>query len=52
MATTTKGTMHSPVHPGAIRREMYLKPMKVSITEAADALGEINAPISYFVLDS
>lgn len=31
--------MHSPSHPGEILLGMYLKPMKVTITEAADALG-------------
>jgi len=31
--------MHSPAHPGAILRELYLKPMRVTITEAAEALG-------------
>lgn len=44
MATTLKpkkkpGVMHSPSHPGEILRELYLKPMRVSITEAAGALG-------------
>ena len=27
--------MHSPPHPGAILRELYMKPLKVSITDAA-----------------
>ena len=49
MATTTKGTMHSPAHPGAILREMYLKPMKVSITEAAEALGVTRKHLSAIV---
>jgi addiction module HigA family antidote len=31
--------MHSPSHPGAILLEMYIKPLHVTITEAADALG-------------
>jgi addiction module HigA family antidote len=44
MATITKqrkkpGVMHSPSHPGEILRALYLKPMRVSITEAAGALG-------------
>jgi addiction module HigA family antidote len=42
MATTKQkkpGPMHSPSHPGEILRELYLKPMRVSITEAAAALG-------------
>lgn len=49
MATTTKATMHSPVHPGEILREMYLKPLKASITEAADALGVTRKHISAIV---
>src|SRR5271170_5969068 len=41
MATITKaaGSMHSPAHPGAILLEMYIKPLRVTITEAANALG-------------
>lgn len=49
MATTTKRKMHSPAHPGQILREMYLKPMKVSITEAADALGVSRKHVSAIV---
>ena len=49
MAATTRGAMHSPAHPGVILREMYLKPMKVSITEAADALGVTRKHISSIV---
>jgi addiction module HigA family antidote len=41
MATITKAaaSMHSPAHPGAILLEMYIKPLRVTITQAADALG-------------
>ena len=41
MATITKaaGGMHSPAHPGSILLEMYIKPLHVTITEAANALG-------------
>jgi hypothetical protein len=31
--------IHSPSHPGEILREPYLKPMNVTITEGAEALG-------------
>jgi addiction module HigA family antidote len=31
--------MHNPSHPGEILLEMYIKPMRVTITQAADALG-------------
>ena len=51
MATITKArvTMHSPVHPGEILREMYLKAMRVSITEAAEALGVSRKHVSAIV---
>jgi addiction module HigA family antidote len=49
MAIATKARMHSPAHPGEILREMYLRPMKVSITEAADALGVTRKHISAIV---
>jgi addiction module HigA family antidote len=41
MATITKAAaaMHSPPHPGEILLEIYIKPMRVTITQAADALG-------------
>lgn len=39
MSTITKGRMHNPAHPGEILRELYLAPLGVSITTAADALG-------------
>ena len=37
MATHT--SMHSPAHPGAILAEMYMQPLNVSVTKAAEALG-------------
>ncbi|MGH8291719.1 MAG: HigA family addiction module antitoxin [Steroidobacteraceae bacterium] len=51
MATITKAkaTMHSPAHPGEVLREMYLKPMRVSVTEAADALGVSRKHVSAIV---
>lgn len=49
MSTITKRSMHSPAHPGEILREMYLKPMRVSITEAADALGVSRKHLSAIV---
>jgi len=49
MSTITKGKMHSPAHPGEILREMYLKPMKVSVTEAAHALGVSRKHVSAIV---
>jgi addiction module HigA family antidote len=41
--------MHSPSHPGEILLEMYLKPMNVTITQAADALGVSRKHISAIV---
>ncbi|HEY3851189.1 MAG TPA: HigA family addiction module antitoxin [Steroidobacteraceae bacterium] len=51
MATITKAvpTMYSPSHPGEILLEMYLKPMKVTITEAADALGVSRKHVSAII---
>ena len=34
-----KPMMHSPPHPGEILRELYLLPMRVTVVEAAKALG-------------
>ncbi len=41
MATITKAaaTMHNPPHPGAILRELYFEPLRITIAEAAQALG-------------
>jgi antitoxin HigA-1 len=49
MLITTKGKMHKPAHPGEILREMYLKPMKVSVTEASHALGVSRKHVSAIV---
>jgi addiction module HigA family antidote len=51
MATITKAAkgMHSPSHPGEILLEMYIKPMKVTITEAADALGVSRKHVSAII---
>ena len=41
MPTITEKTsrMHNPAHPGEILLELYLKPLGVTITDAAAALG-------------
>jgi antitoxin HigA-1 len=41
MKTTTEATMkmHNPPHPGEILRGLCLEPLKLSVTEAAQALG-------------
>ena len=41
--------MHNPAHPGEIVREMYLKPLDVTITQAADALGVSRKHVSAIV---
>jgi addiction module HigA family antidote len=49
MATTTKGLMHSPAHPGQILREMYLEPLRATVTEAAEALGVTRKHLSAII---
>ena len=41
--------MHNPAHPGEVLRDLYLKPLGVSITAAADALGVTRKHISEIV---
>lgn len=38
--------MHDPPHPGEILRELYLDPLRLSITEAAAALGVTRKTLS------
>jgi len=51
MATITEkpAKMHNPSHPGEILRELYLKPMGVTITEAAEALAVTRKHVSAIV---
>ena len=42
--------MHSPPHPGEILRELYLAPMRVTIIEAAKALGVSSKHVSGIVI--
>ena len=42
-------TMLNPVHPGEIFLEEILKPLEVSITEAANVLGVSRQALSAFV---
>jgi antitoxin HigA-1 len=44
-----RGPMHSPSHPGEILSAMYLEPMGVSITQAAEALGVSRKHVSAIV---
>jgi addiction module HigA family antidote len=41
--------MHNPAHPGEVLRELYLKPLGVTITQAADALGVTRKHVSALV---
>ena len=34
----SSGRMHSPAHPGEILAEMYMVPLKVTVTQTAEAL--------------
>lgn len=51
MKTTieSSGRMHSPAHPGAILAEMYMEPLKVTVTQAAEALGVSRKHVSAIV---
>jgi len=41
--------MHEPAHPGEILRELYLNPLAVTITKAAQALGVTRKHVSAIV---
>lgn len=43
------GQMHSPSHPGAILKEMYMTPLGVTVTKVADALGVTRKHVSAIV---
>ncbi len=51
MATITEKTsrMHNPAHPGEILREMYLKPLGITVTQAAKALDVSRKHVSAIV---
>jgi addiction module HigA family antidote len=51
MKTTieSSGRMHNPAHPGEILKEMYMGPLGVTITQAADALGVSRKHVSAIV---
>ena len=51
MATITEkaSRMHSPAHPGEILREMYLKPLNITVTQTAKALGVSRKHVSAIV---
>lgn len=41
--------MHNPAHPGEVLLDLYLRPLGVSITAAADALGVTRKHVSEIV---
>jgi addiction module HigA family antidote len=41
--------MHNPAHPGVILRELYLVPLGITITQAAEALGVTRKHVSAIV---
>jgi antitoxin HigA-1 len=51
MATITEKSarMANPAHPGEILRDLYLEPMNVTITEAAEALSVSRKHVSAIV---
>lgn len=51
MATITDKTsrMHNPAHPGEILRELYLKPLGITVTQTAEALGVTRKHVSAIV---
>lgn len=51
MKTTIKssGRMHSPAHPGEVLKAMYMDPLDVTVTKAADALGVSRKHVSAIV---
>jgi len=46
MIKNTRLTTHAPAHPGEILRELYLKPLGVTVTQAAKALGVTRKHVS------
>jgi len=50
MSITTEGKrMHAPVHPGLLLRDLYMEPMNVTITGAAEALNVSRKHLSAIV---
>ena len=41
--------MHNPPHPGEIIKELCLKPLELSVTEAAEALGVSRKTLSSII---
>jgi antitoxin HigA-1 len=41
--------MHKPAHPGEVLKDMYLEPLGLSVTEAAEALGVSRKALSELI---
>lgn len=41
--------MHKPEHPGIVLKEMYLEPLGISVTRAAESLGVTRKTLSELV---
>ena len=41
--------MHNPAHPGEVLRELYLKPLDLTVTQAAAALGITRKALSELI---
>jgi antitoxin HigA-1 len=42
-------TMHNPAHPGEVLKELFIEPLGLSITEAAERLGVARKTVSKIV---
>jgi addiction module HigA family antidote len=41
--------MYKPVHPGEVLKEMYLEPLKLTVTDAAESLGITRKTLSELI---
>ena len=41
--------MHKPAHPGEVLKELYLEPLRLTVTEAARALGITRKALSELI---
>ena len=41
--------MHKPAHPGGVLKELYLEPLRLTVTEAARALGITRKALSELI---
>jgi addiction module HigA family antidote len=44
-----KGPMKNPLHPGQVLKQMYLEPLNLTITQAAEGLAVDRKTLSYLV---